>query len=215
MDKKIKQRLDDFFAGYPLKTMEKGEIILRPEDTLEHVFYLVEGSVIQYDISSAGNEVIVNAFKPNAFFPMSMAINRTPSSYFFETATPVVLRMAPADDVVAFLKKEPEVLFDLLSRVYRGTDGLQRRMAHLMGGNAKSRLIFELINAAYRFGEKVPEGIRIPLTENDLAKRSGLSRETVSRTANKFKNDGLVIVRQNAIIVADVSKLEQLLGSDL
>lgn len=215
MEQEIKQRLDDFFGEYPVRRIDKGEVILRPDDKLEHVFYLTHGSVIQYDISSAGNEVVVNAFKPNAFFPMSMAINRAPSSYFFETATPVVVHVAPADDVVVFLKKNPDVLFDLLARVYRGTDGLQRRMAHLMGGNAKSRLIFELINAAYRFGEKTDDGIRIPLTENDLAKRSGLSRETVSRTANKFKNDGLVTVRQSSIVVADIAKLEKMLGSDL
>jgi CRP/FNR family transcriptional regulator, cyclic AMP receptor protein len=215
MDQKIKQLLDDFFAGYPLRRMNKGEIILRPDETLQHVFYLVEGSVVQYDISAAGNEVVVNAFKPNAFFPMSLAINRTPSNYFFETATPVEMRAAPADDVVVFLKQHPDVLFDLLARVYRGTDGLQRRMAHLMGGNAKSRLIFELINAAYRFGERTDAGMRIPLTENDLAKRSGLSRETVSRTVNKLKVDGLVQVKQSNIVVADVVKLEKLLGSDL
>lgn len=215
MNNEVKQVLDVFFAGYPLRRIDKGEVVLRPDDMLEHVFYLVEGSVVQYDISAAGNEVIVNAFKPNAFFPMSMAINQTPSDYFFEAATPVVARLAPVSDVVAFLKKNPEVVFDLLSRVYRGTDGLQRRMAHLMGGNAKSRLIFELINAAYRFGEKTPEGIRIPLTENDLAKRSGLSRETVSRTANKFKQAGLLAVKQNSIVVSDVTKLESLLGSDL
>jgi hypothetical protein len=46
MDQEIKQLLDDFFAGYPLRRMNKGEIILRPDETLQHVFYLVEGSVV-------------------------------------------------------------------------------------------------------------------------------------------------------------------------
>jgi CRP/FNR family transcriptional regulator, cyclic AMP receptor protein len=215
MSKEIKRVLDDFFAAYPLREIEKGEIILRPDETLEHVFYLMEGSVVQYDISTAGNEVVVNAFKPGAFFPMSMAINRLPGDYFFETATPVVMRSAPVEETVSFLKEHPEVMFDLLTRVYRGADGLLRRMAHLMGGNAKTRLIFELINAAYRFGEQSSDGILISLTENDVAKRSGLSRETVSRTMNKLKNDGLVRVKQSGIVVVDVRKLETLLGSDL
>lgn len=215
MNQEIKQKLDDFFAKYPLRRMDKGEIILRPEDKLEHVFYLVEGAVVQYDISPAGNEVVVNAFKPNAFFPMSMAIHQSPSSYFFETVVPTAIRTAPVDDVIEFLKQHPDVMFDLLARVYKGTEGLQRRMAHLMGGNAKSRLIFELVNATYRFGERVSAGMRIPLTESDLAKRSGLSRETVSRTIKGLKDKTLVQVKQSSIIVTDVSKLEALLGSDL
>ena len=215
MSNEIKRMLDDFFAVYPLREIEKGEIILRPDELLGNVFYLVEGSVVQYDISSAGNEVIVNAFKPGAFFPMSLAINRTPSEYFFETATPIAVRMAPVEKTVEFLKANPEVMLDLLTRVYRGADGLLRRMAHLMGGNAKTRLIFELINAAYRFGKQGQDGILIPLTENDIAKRSGLSRETVSRTMNKLKTEGLVQIRQAGILVIDVRKLETLLGSDL
>lgn len=215
MSKSVKQTVGDFFEEYPLRRFDKGEILIRPDERLNEVFYLVEGSVIQYDISGAGNEVVVNVFKPGAFFPMSMAINRTPNYYFFETSVPVAVRAAPVPRVVAFVKEHPEVLFDLLARVYRGTDGLQRRMAHLMGGNAHSRLVFELINAAYRFGERVPRGVVVPLTENDLAKRSGLSRETVSRAMNKLKSKGLVAVQTSGVVIFDIADLEDLLGTDL
>lgn len=214
MSRETKQIVDDFFAGFPLREVGKGEVLLRPGELLSHIFYLIEGSIVQYDISSAGNEIVVNAFKPGAFFPMSMAISRLPSDYFFETATRVVMRVAPAESAVVFLKEHPDVMLDLLMRVYRGSDGLLRRMAHLMGGNAKTRLIFELINAAHRFGKQNVDGILIPLTENDIAKRSGLSRETVSRTMNKLKVEKLIQVTQNGIVV-DVQGLESLLGSDL
>ncbi|HEY5695487.1 MAG TPA: Crp/Fnr family transcriptional regulator [Candidatus Saccharimonadales bacterium] len=215
MSKDVQQTVGDFFEDYPLRRFEKGEVLIRPEERLENIFYLVEGSVIEYDISSAGNEVIVNAFKPDAFFPMSIAINNTPNYYHFEAATSVTVRIAPAERVIEFVKEQPEVLFDLLARVYRGTDGLQRRMAHLMGGNARSRLIFELVNAAYRFGEHTSDGTLVPLTENDLARRSGLSRETISRAMNKLKTEGYVAVQPTGIVVFDIANLEDLLGSDL
>jgi CRP/FNR family transcriptional regulator len=215
MSKDVKHVVSGFFERYPLRRFDKGEILIRPEENLENIFCLIEGSVIQYDISSAGNEVVVNAFKPNAYFPMSMAINRTQNYYFFEAATSVTARVAPASRVIAFVKENPDVMFDLLSRVYKGTDGLQRRMAHLMGGNARSRLIFELINAAYRFGAQTPDGTLVPLTENDLAKRSGLSRETISRTMNKLKTDGYAYVQPSGVVIFDIAHLEDLLGSDL
>lgn len=215
MSKDVSQIVSKFFDDYPISYLQKGDVLIRPDEELKKVFYLVEGSIIQYDISPAGNEVVVNAFKPGAFFPMSTAINSTPNYYFFEAATPVKLRSAPINRVVTFLKNNPDILFDLLSRVYKGTDGLQRRMAHLMGGNAQSRLIFELLNAAYRFGEKADNGMRVPLGEGDLAKRSGLSRETVSRTMKKLKSQDLAYVEYGSIIISDVNKLEKLLGSEL
>jgi CRP-like cAMP-binding protein len=216
MDKEVKKTIQDFYETFPLKRLERGEVLIRPDETLKNIFYLVEGTVTQYDISAAGNEVVVNVFKPGAFFPMSMAINKTPNYYFFETSSPTTVHVAPARKAVAFIKDNPDVMFDLLSRVYKGSDGLLRRMAHLMGGNARTRLIFEILNAAYRFGERDAEGnMLVPLTENDLAKRSGLSRETISRTMHKLKNDGIVKVQPFGVVIFELDRLEDLLGTDL
>lgn len=211
-----KDLVEAFFNDFPLTRYGKGEILLRPDEQLTHVFYLTAGQVVQYDISKAGNEVVLNAFKPGAFFPMSLAINRTHNDYFFEAATTVSAHAAPADDVVAFIRDNPQVCYDLLSRVYLGTDGLLRRMAHLMGGKALSRLVFELLNGAARFGvPKNATAVHLPMTERDIAKRSGLSRETVSRTMHALKEEGLVAVQDGGLYLPDTKKLEAVIGNQL
>lgn len=216
MDDEVKQAVEEFFEAYPLRRYDKGHVLIHPKEPLKSVYYLIEGNVIEYDISSMGNEVIVNSFKPRAFFPMSMAINRTLNYYIFEASTPIVVREAPPQKVVEFLGNNPKVTFDLLGRVYHGTDGLLRRMAHLMGGNARSRLIFELLNAAYRFGSRESTGGNVvPLTEGDLAKRSGLSRETVNRTMHTLKGEGLVKSQRGSIAIISMTELELALGSEL
>lgn len=216
MNTPVKDIVKAFFDDYPIVRYSKDEILLRPDETLTHVFYLTDGQVVEYDISTAGNEVVINAFKPGAFFPMSLAINQNHNDYFFEAATKVTVRQAPAADVVEFIRSNPDVCYDLLSRVYLGTDGLLRRMAHLMGGKARSRLIFELLNGAARFGEKRSDGgVYLPMTEKDIAKRSGLSRETVSRTMRELKDDEIVTVRSGGLYIPDIPKLESLIGNEL
>lgn len=215
MDKEVKKSVEMFFASYPLRHFKKGQIIIYANEAPPGIFYLIEGQVVEYDISSVGNEVVVNAFKPGAFFPMSFAINKVHNDYFFEAATPLTLRQAPTEDVIAFLKANPDVTFDLLRRVYLGTDGLIRRMAHLMGGKARSRLVFELLNAAARFGEKTPDGVSIPLTETDISKRSGMSRETISRTMRELKDAKLVIVQPGSMLIPDLKTLEDIIGNEL
>lgn len=212
----IQQTIRTFFTQFPVKRYDKGQVVFNPGDPITKVLYIVKGSVAEYDISPAGNEVVVNVFKTGAFFPMSFAINRLPNEYFFETLAPTDVYVAPAEDVVAFIKEHPEVMFDLLGRVYRGTDGLLRRMAHLMGGNATTRLLFELSNAVRRYGSyDEAGGATLQLTENDLAKRSGLSRETVNRTMRKLKDAGLVKVQKTTIVIPDFARLERTLGSRL
>lgn len=212
----ISQKVADFFTEYPLRTFEKRELLIRAETELEHVFYIVEGRVNQYDITPSGNEVAINVFKPGAFFPMSSAINNVPNHYFFEASIKTVVHVAPSVDAVQFLKDNPDILFDLLARVYRGVDGVLRRMAHLMGGDAKTRLLFEILNAAYRFGEQQQDGsVLIKLREGDLARHSGLARETVNRNIQALKTAGLLTITHNAIVIKDVKKLEYLLGTDV
>jgi CRP-like cAMP-binding protein len=216
MTNNITGKITDFFAHYPLRTFDKRQLIIRAEGTVNSVFYVVEGRVGQYDVSRSGNEIFVNVFKPGAFFPMSSAINNTPNNYLFEASTAVIAREAPAADAVQFLKDNPDVLFDLLARVYRGTDGVLRRMAHLMGGNSKSRLLFELINAAYRFGEQQADGrLLLPLNEVDIAKHSGLARETVNRNIQALKTANLVEIIQDGIVIQSVEQLETMLNAGI
>ena len=212
----VTEKVRLFFEKYPVREFSKQQILIQAGEEPAGVFYLVAGRVNQYDISVSGAEVVVNVFQPPAFFPMSWAINKAPNLYFFEAAVDVVVHQAPAADVVEFLRREPDVLFDLLSRVYRGSDGLLRRLAHLMGGDAKSRLLFEIVIAAYRFGKPDDKGVtHLPFKEGELAKHSGLARETVNRLIQGFKADGLVEVGGNGLTIPDVAKLEAQLGTAL
>src|SRR5687768_9612400 len=111
MTEDISQKVANFFTAYPLRVFAKRQIIIQSEEPLPGVFYIVEGRISQYDITSAGNEVVVNVFKPGAFFPMSTALNNTPNLYFFEASSDVKVHIAPAADAVQFLGDNPEVTF--------------------------------------------------------------------------------------------------------
>lgn len=211
MPNDIKEKIVKFFTQYPVKSFDKGQFLIQAERPQSNVFYVVEGRVSQFDITPSGKEVVVNIFKRGAFFPMSWAINNTPNHYFFEASTNVAAHVVPAADAVQFLKDNPDVLFDLLARVYKGVDGVLRRMAHLMGGSAKSRLLFELLNSAYRFGETQDTEVFINLKENDLAKQSGLARETVSRILQELKAAGLVKIKRGGMTITSLAKLEAML----
>lgn len=216
MDETIQHELDKFFARYPLRQMGSHEILVQANEEPEGIFYLVSGQVRQYDISLQGSEIVVNVFKPPAFFPMSWAVTGMPNRYFFEAASEVTVRVAPAAATVRFLYENPAVMFDLLRRVYSGVEGLQRRMAHLMGGTAKTRVVFELLIECKRFGTRQPDGsYTIDIHEDELARRSGMTRETVNRELARLKRQRLVSVSRRQLIVRDLSLLEQVLGEGL
>lgn len=212
----IAKKVEQFFGRYPLRTFSKGQILIYAGDDPQAIQYLVNGRVQQYDISYRGDEVVVNIYQPPAFFPMSWAINRMPNKYFFQTLTDVELRQAPPEDVLDFLKSNPDVMLDLTSRLYSGMDGLIRRMAHLMGGSANSRLLYELLIECKRFGTPEKDGsYRLDVNEGELANRTGMSRETVSRQIKSLKEQKLITVSRKGLVLRDVAAIERKLGSNL
>ncbi|HVU59987.1 MAG TPA: Crp/Fnr family transcriptional regulator [Candidatus Saccharimonadales bacterium] len=216
MAKSPATKIEEFFASYPESTYRKTRILLRPGEELTHVFYLADGTVRQYDINPKGEKVVINVFKPGAFFPMSYAVNHTPNEYFFETATEAHIRQAPVAEVLTFLQTHVDVLYDLLARVFSGTDGLLRRLAHSMGGSAQTRLSFELLNACRRFGtHRGKRSYFVPLSETELAARTGLTRETVSRCMRQLKQSGIAELARGGYVIHDLARLETELGDGL
>lgn len=212
MNQPISDKITQFFSTSTTKSYSKGEILTFGDQDPEGVTYLLDGVIEQYDLTSEGNKVTVNIFKPPAFFPMSWAINKTPNTYFYAALSDVKVKQASAEKTVAFLKDNPDVTFDLLSRVYKGTDGLLRRLALATSGVASNRLIFELLMESYRFGSDTSEGKRaIKVRQNNLASRSGLARETVSRELHKLEKEGVITLTKEGIIL-DVEQLEESLN---
>jgi CRP/FNR family transcriptional regulator len=213
MSPEIREKIHAFFSQYPKRVYPKGQILIFGDESPQHVFFLAKGKVRKYDISYRGDEVIVNVFQSPAFFPMSWALNRYKNRYFYKTEEPTEVYIAPADDTVEFLRANADVTLDFLSRLYKGMEGLLGRMVHLMSGTAKSRLAYELIIECRRFGKKQPDGsVLLSANESDIAARSGLSRETVSREIHKLKAQKLVSVDHGGISILDPAALQKLHG---
>ena len=211
MNQDVKKKLDNFFEKYHRSTYGAKEILISADQEPPGVFYLKEGVVRMYAVSSQGEEVVINIYRPTSFFPMSWVLNDSVSHYYFEALTEVKVIKAPKDEFLNFLESEGDVLMDLLKRIYKGLDGYFSRMEYLMSGSAQARLITEIIISAKRFGVKNEKGILVNMkfTEKDLAAQTGVARETVSREIHKLKEKGLIYFVGGSLIVKDLSKLEE------
>jgi CRP/FNR family transcriptional regulator len=209
MEDVVAKKLKTFFSRFKYQTYRKGEILVRADDEPAGIFYLTKGHVKTYLITAKGDEIVLNVFKPISFFPLSGVMNKTKNSYYYEAMTELVLWRAPKEDVLEFLKNNPDVLYDLLSRVYRGLDGILTRMAYLMSGNAHARLTAELLIAAKRFGKKNEMNeISLSISETDLSMQAGLTRETVSREMKVLKDKRLVSLKKSVLTIQDIKSLE-------
>ncbi|MBL8159277.1 Crp/Fnr family transcriptional regulator [Candidatus Saccharibacteria bacterium] len=211
----IQRTIHEYFSAYPPKRHTKGQVLLFPGDPVEAIFYLHSGTVKQYSISKKGDEVTLNIFKPGAFFPMANVVNEVPARFMVEVDSDAEISHVPAADAVRFIRQHPDVLYDLLCRVYRGTEGLLGKLEHLMLSGADDRFLYELLVAAQRFGRPGPDGSTvIDINERSIGERAGLSRETVNRQIKRFKADGLLHVRRGVITIPSLEAVEQALSKN-
>lgn len=202
MKPSVTTKINRFFAEYPVRRFSRGEIILSPDGTVPPIVYVVRGKVAQYDLSDSGNKTTLSVFHTPAFFPMMNAINELPNTLYYEAISDVRVRIAPRDETIAFLKENPDVMYDLLGRVFSGLSGLLGKISQLMAGTAGSRLLHEISLQATRFGEAQEDGgVLIHVTEIQLAQQTGLARETVSRELQKLKKDGHIALSKGKIIL--------------
>lgn len=210
MDKDSRQKLGSFFSQFKLLHYKKNAIILRPEDSPQGVYYLHKGYVRLYALSQDGEELTLIIFKPEDFFPMMWAINDIQTPYYLEAMTAIELWRVSRSQFLDFIKENPDILFELTSRIVTRLGGLLERMEYLVFGNAYQKVASILAICAQRFGEK--EGgqikINVPLTHKDIAMLLGLTRETVSLEMKKLEKKGIITYHGRMIFAKNGQKLE-------
>lgn len=212
MKDSIKEKIRSFFLKYPEKTFRKGDLLIRADEDPSGVFYIANGVVRQYYISKTGIQITLNMFKPNAFLPMSWVVSDIHNNYYFEAVTPCKAYKAPKSDVLSFIQNEPDVLLDLLRRVFVGVEGLWMHIAYLSAGNSATKLVSTILILAQRFGkvegDSVVIDMGVKLTEKELGDYAGMYRETVSREMQLLEKNNLILRKEGTIIIPHLSALE-------
>lgn len=210
MTTSVQETIDAFFSAYTKLSYKANEMIIRAGEPPPGIYYLKEGYIRMYAVSETGDILSFHMFKPGSFFPMMWAFNDTPNHCFFETITPAIVVRAPRNEVMAFLKKNPEVLFDLTRRILLGLDGLLLRVESLVMDDAyrKVGLLLTYLSKHFSTRNNIGHMIDIKVTHRDIASWIGTTRETASLQIEEFKRRGLIEYHGRFIVVPDVSRLE-------
>lgn len=142
---------------------------------------------------------------------MALILGVVKDKYRYDALTEVEGYFSPKADFEDFLRKNPQVLFDLLKRIYRGLDGLFMRLQALLTGDAYFRIVTSLIIYAKRFGKLNKDKVTFDfhLTHHQLASQTGLARESVTKEIKILQEKRLVGYLGKKLFIYNLSKLEE------
>ena len=164
-----------------------------------------------FKIFENGKELTINIFKPGSYFPMLWAIGNISNDYYYQAITAVEVFRTPKEDLLTFLNHHPDELMSLTRRILSGLDKLIVNMQVLLNGDADKKISSILTYLARNLGEKKENTIciSVPLTHQDVANYSGVSRETTSLILKKMEINRQIIFNKHFIEIYYINGFTQ------
>ena len=171
--------------------------------------FLVRAGVIRLAATlPSGHVVVVSMLGPGDVFGES-ALLGDPSPVEARAASPVQVEAVPLTALQAVLERSPETAAELLrmlaSRLHRTTGALEEALAQ----DVPTRLCRTLCELAERHGVREGRSVRLalPITQEDLGRMIGASRETVNRTLATLSARNLIRSEGRRCVIRDIDAL--------
>ena len=198
---------DGTVAGTP-RRLPHGEVVIRQGDPVACLFFVTQGAVRLSAVTREGREVVVAILGAGEVFG-ECALLGSPS--------PVEARVVGRTDVVAMpvpllrdvLERHPATAEELLRLVASRLHRTARALGETLSSDVPTRLSQRLRDLAEHHGAPAADGIQIqvPITQEELARMVGASREAVNRTLGGFVAHGLVRKRGRTVVIPNPSAL--------
>ena len=194
----------------------KGTYIWRPEDAADSLYVLQQGQVVEFRGPSAANRIITRVVIPGELFGhlcFCSPKDGARGSSARATSDVIALKVKFAG-VNAKLQSDEKLLTHMLFQFCIRLTEAERRLEVLTYRGADDRLGRLLLDLGQSRGtpvEGAADTVRVPITHDQLAQMSALTRSHVTVTMVSFRKAGLVQYSRDEPLVIHRSALRQYL----
>jgi CRP-like cAMP-binding protein len=176
------------------------------------VFLITEGIAIRYRILHDGQRQILNFVLPGDFVGFTNCRFYS-ALYSIKTLTHAAISPIPLARLIALFDTHPRLAARLLWSL-SGEAAILRE--HLIGLGRRSalkrvaHLLLELFFRLQQIGLADERSYRVPLTQETIGDALGLSIPYVNRVLRQLRDDGLVRIDAQRVVIEDIEELSVL-----
>ena len=193
-------------------TAKRGEPVYLPGDPSEHVYLVKTGAVKIVGKSPEGGDVILALLTPGDIFgELALMSDDGPQDHRAEAADDSLLCEIPRELLMRMIREAPAFAWHVTKLVGHRLRTLGTRVEELLGKSAPARLAHAILQLAHQHGIQDNGGILVPLrlSQGDLGKLVGLTRETVNSILQAWRDQGVVEMDRRSIRVRDPERLRR------
>jgi CRP/FNR family transcriptional regulator, cyclic AMP receptor protein len=199
----------------PYRRYNAGEIIYHMDDPADAIYFVRNGLVKISKLFANGKEAILGVVGQYGGFGelLLTPAERRPTQA--EAIEDTKLITIPRQELETLLVERPQLAIKFIQLMAQRLFESQSWTAEVSAYSAPTRLASLLYRFSLEFGQHTTEGVRInlKLTQEDMSRMIGATRETVSHCLNRLKREG-AIVRSRAPFVVSQAKLEAFVAKE-
>jgi CRP-like cAMP-binding protein len=207
----------DFLKKYPVKSFEKGSIILHQGEVPTCVYVVRQGIVKSYTISYSGDEKPINFCLNSDIMATAWVFKKSPATiFFYEAYTDCEVYCIPRSEFTDFVKSNIEAMQQLLDRYVTKYVAKTLRINALEYSRAIDKIAHTLQYMCLNYGRERRAGvieIDMPLAQQELANLTGLTRETTGLELKKLQSRGIISYVKRRYVV-HMDELKSVIGED-
>lgn len=203
------RELEALASSLGKRTFGKGMIIFHG-GSLGQTLYIIESGLVRiFSLSESGQELTVNLYGPGQIFGEMALLDRRPRSAGALCMERTVTHTLHRDAFERCLERTPDLVhgvIELLIARLRYTTSHLESLAFL---DVYGRVAGKLLELGERYGRQ-GDGVKIDLrlTQAEIATWVAASRESVNKVLSSFRDQGLIAVDGQEIIILDWRGLE-------
>lgn len=190
---------------------EPGDVLFREGDPGDSVVIVLAGHVKIVSTAADGREIVLGVRGPGELLGELSAIDGAPRSGTGRTLEAVRALIVPRSAFRGFLDRTPRAATPLLEVLARRVREASIRQLEFGNPDTLGRVATRLVELADRHGQTREAGteIALPLTQQELAEWTSLSREAVVKALQSMRELGWIETGRRRITVLDCEALRE------
>jgi CRP/FNR family transcriptional regulator, cyclic AMP receptor protein len=186
----------------------EGSVIFSQGDPGDALYGVITGKVRISAGAPDGKEMFLNIMEPGDTFGEIALLDGNPRTATASATAASELLIIMRDPFLGLLQREPSVsihLLRLLCQRIRWTSGLAEDSALLA---LPARLARRLLSLGKLHGHQIRNGVHLVISQEDIARFLGISRQVVNQHLQGWKANGWVELGRGKLTILDAQALQ-------
>ncbi len=207
------EELDRLLAPARVERLDEGRVLFRKGDPGDRLYVVLSGRISIGTASEDGKEVVFNVLGRGAVFGEIARLDGKARTADATAMAECHLLVLERKDFMPFLESHPEVAARLIAVLCERVRWVSESYEDALFMDLPARLAKRLLLLAESYGEPAEQSgtrIEFPLSQQELAKMTGVSREAVNKLLRAWQSEGLIAHDHSHLTILDAVRLRRL-----